>query len=171
MLPPLCCQAAATQHCCRHRRCCAAATATMLPRCCHHTAATATLFPPLRCRLCCRVATKLPPPPLPPRCCHHRHRRHCQAAPATAKLQLSPSPTLWDRFDDEKEFCKMKDVDSFQLSWLFQPGIKFLHGGMLSIFNALVYLSLNRFIFNGVNRIIRYDKWWEIWSVVIIPIQ
>ncbi len=36
----------------------------------------------------------------------------------------------------------MTDVDFFRLSGLFQLGIKFLHGGMLSIFDALVYLSL-----------------------------
>ncbi len=140
MLSLSCCHAAAAQHCFRHRRSCAA-TATMLPRCCRHTAATATLLPPPRCRLCPRVATKLPPPPLQP-CCHHHHRR-CQAANAAAKLPPLPLSTLWDSFDDEKEFCKMTEVDFFQLSQLFRPGVKFLHGGMLSIFHTLVYLSSN----------------------------
>ncbi len=147
MLLPSCCHAVTAQHCrrcrcrCRRHRC-AAATATMLPRCCCHIATIAMLPPPPRCCLRRCVATKLPSPPLPPCCCHRC--RHCQAATATAKLPLLPLSTLWDRFDDEKELCKMTDVDVFWLSWLFWFGIKFLHGGMLSIFNTLVYLSLNR---------------------------
>ncbi len=143
MSPPSCCHAATTQHSRCHRNRCAAATTPILPCCCPHTAATTMLVLPLCCHLCSRVATTLPPPPLPPRC-HHRCRRRCQAAAAAAKLPPSSLSTLWDRFDDEKELCKMTGVDFFQLSQLFQLGIKFLHGGMLSIFDALVYLSLNR---------------------------
>ncbi len=144
MLPPSCCHAAAAQHCCHHRHRYATTAATMLPRHCRHAATTATLLPLPRCHLCHCVPIKLPPLPLPP-LCRHCHRR-CQAATAAVKVKLLllPLSTLWDRFDDEKEFCKMTDVDFFWLSWLFQPGIKFLHGGMLSIFNAVVYLSLNR---------------------------
>ncbi len=142
MSPPSCCHAASMQHCCRHHRHCAAATATKLPRCCRHPATTARLLPPPQCRVCRHVTTKLPPPPLPPCRCHHCHR-HCQDATAAAKLPPLSLSTLWDRFDDEKEFCKMTDIDFSHLSWLFQPGIEFLHGGMLPIFNALVYLSYN----------------------------
>jgi hypothetical protein len=141
MSPPSCCHAAAVQHCCCHHRHCAATTATMLPRCCRHTATTATLLPPPRCQLRCCVTIKLPPPPLPPR---RRHcHRHCQAATAATKLPLLPLSTLQNKFDNEKEFCKMTDVDFFWLSQLFQPGIEFLHGEMLPIFDALVNLSLN----------------------------
>ncbi len=144
MSPPSCCHAAAAQHCCHHRCCCAAAATTMLPCCCHYPAATATQLPLPRCWLRRGVATKLLPLPLPP---HHRHHSRCcqaaAAAAAAAKLPPLPLSTLWDSFDNEIEFCKMTDVDFFQISRLFQPGIKFLHGGMLSIFDALVYLSLN----------------------------
>ncbi len=139
MLPLSCCHAAAVQHC-HHRRCCAAAT-IMLPYCCCHTAAITMLPPPPRCRLCRQVAAKLQPLPMPPCCCHRR--RHCQAAAAAAKLLRLLLSTLWDKFDDEKKLCKMTDVDFFWLSWLFWYGIKFLHGAMCSIFDALVYLSLN----------------------------
>ena len=138
---PSCCHTAAVQHCHPRWRCCAAATATMLPRCCRHTAAITLLLPPPRCCLCCCVATKLPPPPLPP--CRRHRRHHCQAAASAAKLPPLRLSTLWDRFDDEKEFWKMTDIDFFWLSQLFWPGIKFSHWEMLSIFNALVYLSLN----------------------------
>ncbi len=141
MSPPSCCHAAATQHCCHHHCRCAAAATTMLPRCCCYTTATATLLPLPHYRLH-RDATKLPPPPLSPRPCHCCC--HCQAAAAAAKLPQLLLFTLWDRFNDEKEFCKMRDVDFFQHSWLFQPGVKFLLGGMLSIFQVLVYLSVNR---------------------------
>jgi hypothetical protein len=61
---------------------------------------------------------------------------------AATKLPLLPLSTLLDKFDNEKEFCNLTDVDFVQLSQLFQLGVKFLHGGMLPIFNALVYLSL-----------------------------
>ncbi len=142
-LQHLSCHAAAVQHCRCHHRHCAATGITMLPCCCHQTAATATLLLPRHCCLRHRVATKLPPLPLPPRCCHRRC--HCQAATVAAKLPLLPLSTLWDRFDDEKEWCKMTDIDFFWLSWLFQLGVEFLHGGMLSIFDALVYLSINCF--------------------------
>jgi hypothetical protein len=47
-------------------------------------------------------------------------------------------------FDNEKEFCNMTDIDFVQLSQLFRLGIEFSHGGMLPIFNTLVYLSLYR---------------------------
>ncbi len=140
MLPLSCCHAVAMQHCRPHCGRCAATAATMLPRRCRHPATTiAMLPPPPRCSLPCSITIKLPQLPLLLR---RRHCRcHCQAATATTKLPpLSPS-TLWDRFDDEKELCKMTDVDFFQLSWLFQLGLKFLHGGMLSILNALVYPS------------------------------
>jgi hypothetical protein len=139
MLP--CCRCAALP---RHQRRCAAAAATMLPCCCRHTAATATLLPLLlRCHLHCCVAAKLPPLPLHPRCCHRRC--HCchQAAAAAAKLLPPPLSTLWDRFVDEKELCKMTDVDFFWISGLSWLGVEFLHGGMLLIFNALVYMSSN----------------------------
>ncbi len=140
-----CCHAANAQHCRRHCRC-AVATITMLP----------CLLPPCCCRCCAAVSAIVLPPS-----CHHCHCHHAattpaaaaklplppwhhQAAAAAAKLLLLQSSTLWDRFlDDEKELCKMTDVDFFWLSQLFQLGIKFLHGGMLSIFGALVYLSLN----------------------------
>jgi hypothetical protein len=61
----------------------------------------------------------------------------------TPATNLSPSPlsTLHDKFDNEKELCNMTDIDFVQLSQLFQLGIIFLHGGMLPIFDALVYLS------------------------------
>jgi hypothetical protein len=85
-----------------------------LPRCCRHTAATATLLPPPRCCLCCHIATKLLSLPLPPHRCHC-HRR-CQAATAATKLPPLPLSTLQDRFDNEKEFCKMTDIDFVRLS-------------------------------------------------------
>jgi hypothetical protein len=98
------------------------------------------LLPPPCCCVRRRVAIKLPPPPLPP---HRRcRRRRCQAATAT-KLCHSPLSRLRDRFDDEKEFCKMTDDDFFKLSHLLWLGVEFLHRGVLPIFNALVYLSLN----------------------------
>jgi hypothetical protein len=130
MSPLSCCHAAAVQHCRCHRCRCAAAATTMLPRCCRHTAATATLLPPpcfLPPLLCCHqaattaTATMQPPPlPLLPSC-HRCHYLHCEIC-----------------FDDEKELCMMIDIDFFQLSWLFQLGIEFLHGEMLSVFNALI---------------------------------
>ena len=64
------------------------------------------------------------------------------AAAATTKVPPLPLSTLQDRFDNEKLFCKMTEVDFFPLSQLFRPGVKFLHGGMLPIFDAIVYLSL-----------------------------
>ncbi len=140
MLPPSCCHAAAAQQCRRHPCRCAATIATMLPRSCRHTATTATLPLLLRCPPCPHVATKLLPPPLPPCCCHCRC--HCQAVAATPKLLSLPLSTLSDRFDDEKWLCKLTDDDFCWLYWLFWLGIKFLHGWMFSIFNALVYLSL-----------------------------
>ncbi len=134
---PCCCHAALLLPplplCCRRRH----HAATPLPPHCYHCYAVAAAALHLRRR----VATKLPQPPLPP--CHFHHRCHCQAAAATAKLLPLLLSTLWDRFDDEKEFCKMIDIDFFQLSWLFWPGVEFSHGGMLSIFDTLVYLSLN----------------------------
>jgi hypothetical protein len=60
---------------------------------------------------------------------------------AAAKLPPLLLSTLWDRFDDEQELCKMTD---FWLSQLFRLSVKFLLGGMLSILNALIYPSLNR---------------------------
>ncbi len=142
MSPPSSCHADAAQHCCHHHRHCAATAATMLPRCCHHTDATATPLLPLRCCLVRRrVTTKLLPLPLPP-CRYHCHLR-CQAATVTTKLLPLPLSTLWDRFDDEKVFCKMTYIDFSQLFWLFQPDVNFLHGGILSIFDTLVYLLLN----------------------------
>ncbi len=141
LLPPSCFHAAAMQHCCRHHRRCAATATTMLPRCCRHTATTATLLPLLCCCLNRRVTPKLPPLPLTPRRCHCH--QHCQAAAAATKLPPLPLSTLQDMFDNEKKFCNMTNVDFFWLSsWLFQPGIEFLHGEMLPIFDALVYLSL-----------------------------
>ncbi len=128
----------------------AATTAAVLPpppQCCHTTAAT--LPPPLgcchhcTCHVCHRVTTKLLPPPLPPHRHHCRyHRRRCQAATAATKLLPLLLLTLQDKFDSEKEFCNMTDIDCVWLSWLLWAGIKFLHGGMLPIFSALVYLSL-----------------------------
>ncbi len=142
MSPPSCCHAAALQHWCPHHRCCAAAAAPMLPHYCRHSAATTRLLPPPRCRVCHRVTTKLPPPPLPlccRHCCHHRWR--CHAATAATKLPPLLLSTLWDKFDNEKEFCNMTDIDFIRLSWLFQLDVEFSHGGMLPIFDALVYLS------------------------------
>ncbi len=46
-------------------------------------------------------------------------------------------------FDNEKELCNMTNIDFVQLSQLFQLDIEFLHGGMLPIFNALVYLTFH----------------------------
>ena len=60
--------------------------------------------------------------------------------PAT-KLPPSLLSTLHDKFDNEKELCNMTDIDFIQLSQLFQLGVEFLHGGMLPIFDTLVYLS------------------------------
>jgi hypothetical protein len=64
----------------------------------------------------------------------------CTPATKLPPLLLS---TLYDKFDNEKELCNMTDIDFVQLSQLFQLGVKFLHGGMLPIFNALVYLSFH----------------------------
>ncbi len=143
MLPPSCCHAVALQHWCRHNFCCDAAATPMLPCYCRHTAATTALLPTPCCRVRHCFTTKLPPPPLPPHC-HHRHHRHqcCQAVTAPTKLPLLPLSTLQDKFDDEKEFCNMTDIDFVQFSWLSQLGVKFLHGGMLPILHTLVYLSL-----------------------------
>jgi hypothetical protein len=98
----------------------------MLPRYCRHITTIATLLPPPRCRVCCRVTLKLPPSPLPPHChhCHHRCWR-CQAAAATTKLLPLPLSTLQDKFDNEKEICNMTDVDFIRLSHLFRLGVKF----------------------------------------------
>ncbi len=147
MSPPRCCHAAATAlllRCCHRCRRCAAAAAT-ISLCYRRHAATATTipWPPCCCRHRCYVAVNLLPLPLPP-CCRHRPCcRHHQAAAAAAKLPPPPLCTLWDRFDDVKELYKMTDVDFFQLSQVLWLGVKFLHGRMLSIFDALVYLSLN----------------------------
>jgi hypothetical protein len=67
-----------------------------------------------------------------------------QSTAKTAATKLPPLPlsTLQDKFDNEKEFCNMTDIDFVQLSQLFRLGVKFLHGGMLPIFEVLVYLSL-----------------------------
>ncbi len=62
----------------------------------------------------------------------------CTPATKLPPLLLS---TLHDKFDNEKELCNMTDIDFVQLSQLFPLGVKFLHGGMLPIFDALVYLS------------------------------
>jgi hypothetical protein len=114
----------------------------MLPRYCRHTVATTTLLPPPHYRVRCRVTTKLPPLPLPPHRRHRCHRcRHCQPATAATKLPPLPLSILQDKFDNEKEFCNNEDVDFVQPSQLFQLGVKFLHGGMLPIFDTLVYLS------------------------------
>jgi hypothetical protein len=61
----------------------------------------------------------------------------------TPATNLPPSllSTLHDNFDNENELCNMTDIDFVQLSQLFQLGVKFLHRGMLQIFDALVYLS------------------------------
>jgi hypothetical protein len=74
-------------------------------------------LPPLRCRVRQCVTTKLPPPPLPPRRrnCRHHHRR-CQAATATTKLLPLLLSSLQDKFDNEKEFYNMTDIDFVQLS-------------------------------------------------------
>ncbi len=61
---------------------------------------------------------------------------------AATKLPPTPLSTLQDKFDNEKEFCNMTDIDFVRLSQLFRLGIEFSHGGMLPIFDALVYLSL-----------------------------
>jgi hypothetical protein len=53
----------------------------------------------------------LPPLSLTPR--HHHCLRHCQAAAAATKLLQLPLSTLQDKFDNEKEFCKITDVDFF----------------------------------------------------------
>jgi hypothetical protein len=140
MLLPSCCHAATAQHCRRRCRCCAA---SMLPRCRCHAATTAMLPPLPRCHLSCRVVVKLLPPPLPPHCHHHRRHHCCQAAAAAAKLPLPLLSTLCDRFDNEKELYKMTNDDFFCLSQIFQLGVEILHGEMLSIFDALVHLSLN----------------------------
>ncbi len=118
---------------CRHHRAamlppCSTDTTTTAVCCCHH---------PNAGHVCRSVTTKLPPPPLPPR----RHHRHHHAT-ASTKLSLSPFSTLHDKFDNEKEFCNNADIDCIRLSQLFQLGIKFLHGGMRPIFDALVCLSL-----------------------------
>jgi hypothetical protein len=81
----------------------------MMPCRCCHTAATATLLPPPPCCLCCHIVTKLPPLPIPQ--CHRHRLHHCQAAAAATKLLLLPLSALQDRFDNEKEFCKMTDID------------------------------------------------------------
>jgi hypothetical protein len=57
-------------------------------------------------RVCRRVTTKLPSPPLPPR---HRHCHHHTTA--STKLPLLPFSTLQDKFDNEKEFCNTADID------------------------------------------------------------
>jgi hypothetical protein len=84
----------------------------MLQHYCRHITAPTTLVPPLCCHVCRRVTIKLPPPPLPPHR-HHRKHRHwrCQAAAAATKLPPSPLSTLQDKFDNEKEFCNMADID------------------------------------------------------------
>jgi hypothetical protein len=79
---------------------------------------------------------------LPPSC-PHRHCHHATAT-ATTKLPLLPFSILQDKFDNEKEFCNNADIDCVRLSQLFQLGVKFLHGGMHPIFNALVCLSIYR---------------------------
>ncbi len=123
--------------------------ATIVLPCCR----LAALIPPPPPLCCCRcpnagcvrrrVTTKLPPPPLLPHCHHpHHHHRRCQPATASTKLPPLPLSTLQDKFDNEKEFCNNADIDCVWLSWLFRLGIKFLHGGMRPIFDALVYLSL-----------------------------
>ncbi len=127
---------------------CSHVTTIVLPY--YRLAALIPPTPPLCCRrrpntgrVHCHVTTKLPPPPLLPRCCHHHHHRwHCQPATASTKLPLLPLSTLQDKFDNEKEFCNNADIDCVQLSWLFQLGIEFSHGGMHPIFDVLVYLSL-----------------------------
>jgi hypothetical protein len=114
----------------------------MLSCCCF---AALILPPPLLCcrrrsnagRVNRRVTTKLSPLSLLPR---RRHRHH--HATASTKLLPLPLSTLRDKFDNEKEFCNNAGTDYIQLSQLFQVGIEFLHGGMRSIFNALVCLSL-----------------------------
>jgi hypothetical protein len=110
--PPLCC-----------RRC--PKTATLLLA---HTTTT-TLLPPPCCHVCHPVTIKLLPSPLPPHRRHRHHRHHChwycQAAAAATKLPLLPLSTLRDKFDNEKEFCNMTEVDFVRLSCLFQLGIKF----------------------------------------------
>jgi hypothetical protein len=119
--------------------------ATIMLPCCHPAA---LIPPPLL--LCChhrpnagrvrrRVITKLPPPPLPPR---RRHRHH--HATASTKLPLLPFSTLQDKFDNEKEFCNNADINCVRLSQLFRLCVKFLHGRMRPIFDALICLSLYR---------------------------
>jgi hypothetical protein len=78
------------------------------PHCRHRYAVATTALPPPP------PAIKLLPPPLPP-CCRH-FRWHCQAAAAATKVAPLPLSILQDRFDNEKEFCKMTDVDFFQFS-------------------------------------------------------
>jgi hypothetical protein len=79
---------------------------------CRYTAATTRLLPSPRCHVRPHVTTKLPPLPLPPCRHHHRHHcQHCQAATATTKLPPLPLSTLRDKFDNEKEFCNMTDID------------------------------------------------------------
>ncbi len=67
----------------------------------------------------------------------------CESKLCTAATKLQPLPlsTLQDKFDNEKEFCNMTDIDFVRLSQLFQLGIEFLHGGMLPIFDASVIIS------------------------------
>ncbi len=120
--------------------CCHHCHNAMLPCCYRHTTAIAMLLPPPRYCVHSHVATKVPPPPVPP---PRHHRPHCSQAATTTKLLPLPLSTLCNRFDDEKEFCKMTDVDFFELSCLFQLGVEFLHRGMLPIFDALVCLLLN----------------------------
>ncbi len=64
--------------------------------------------------------------------------------PVPAKFELPPKQsvgplplsTLRDKFDNEKELCNMTDIEFVQLSHLFRLGVKFLHGGMLPIFDT-----------------------------------
>jgi hypothetical protein len=102
-----------TSFSCRHFH------AAMLPPCSTIAAITAAVLLPLL--PCCRTAaaTLLPPlrfcgrhaaasaAVLPPSC------RRCQAAAAATKLTPLPLFILQDRFDNEKEFCTMTDVDFF----------------------------------------------------------
>jgi hypothetical protein len=118
-------------HCCR-----SATAAAVLPRC-HRCAAGTAALPQL---LCYHRATTV----LLPSCRHCHHAAVTTAAAAAKQLLLWPSCCRRCCLNCEIGLMMKKtDFEIFQLSQVFQLGVKFLNGGICSIFNALVYLSLN----------------------------